>query len=241
MLSKEIEKSENPIAQNDGPNNTENTDTNLQQQEPQVQPLEEQHQNNPPHKIPIKENKKALKIGVVTLSALVIILAIWLGIKQVAKKQYQENYDTIVYFMVSSAADAEEYGNLIASVWYNAIYEERDSETDKYTRPNGYFVSDFNDALQNLFADEEFLDNLQSIETQASYVENLLPKLQNPPEEFTQAYNALVNSYNAYATLIDLVINPQGSLFSYQREFSDADSEAASALRVAMLYIDAEN
>ena len=31
-------------------------------------------------------------------------------------------------------------------VCYNAIYEERDDSTDKYTRPSGYFVSDFNDA-----------------------------------------------------------------------------------------------
>lgn len=35
--------------------------------------------------------------------------------------------------MLDGAAKAENAGNLIKSVWYNAIYEERDTETDKYT------------------------------------------------------------------------------------------------------------
>ena len=33
--------------------------------------------------------------------------------------------------MLDGAAKAENAGNLIKSVWYNAIYEERNSETDQ--------------------------------------------------------------------------------------------------------------
>lgn len=39
----------------------------------------------------------------------------------------------VSYTMLDGAAKAENAGNLIKSVWYNAIYEERDTETDKYT------------------------------------------------------------------------------------------------------------
>jgi len=45
-----------------------------------------------------------------------------------------------------------------------AIYEKRDDKTDKYTRPKGYFVSDFNDALGNLYADSSFSSKISSIE-----------------------------------------------------------------------------
>ena len=58
--------------------------------------------------------------------------------------------------MLSGASDAESSANLIKQVWYNSIYEKQDDETDKYTKPDGYFVSDFNDALGNLYSDESF-------------------------------------------------------------------------------------
>lgn len=46
--------------------------------------------------------------------------------------------------MLDSVVKAENVDNLIKSVWYNMIYKERDSETDKYTMENGKFVEDFN-------------------------------------------------------------------------------------------------
>ena len=45
---------------------------------------------------------------------------------------------------------------MIHDVWYNCIFEENDPETNEYTRPNGYYLDDFNDALANLFSDETF-------------------------------------------------------------------------------------
>ena len=39
--------------------------------------------------------------------------------------------ETISFTMLDGAAKAENAGNLIKSVWYNAIYEERNSETDQ--------------------------------------------------------------------------------------------------------------
>ena len=48
-------------------------------------------------------------------------------------------------------------------MWYNAIYEERNSETDQYTMKNGKFVDDFNDALSELFADENFSNSISEI------------------------------------------------------------------------------
>ena len=49
-----------------------------------------------------------------------------------------------IFYPFFRVRDAESSANLIKQVWYNAIYEKRDDKTDKYTRPKGYFVSDFN-------------------------------------------------------------------------------------------------
>ena len=82
---------------------------------------------------------------------------------QKQSEEYGANLNMAVYSMLSGASDAETCGNLIKQVWYNAIYKESDSKTNKYTKPNGYYVSDFNDALQNLFSDSSFSGQIADI------------------------------------------------------------------------------
>ncbi len=69
---------------------------------------------------------------------------------------YQQAYNSLAYDMYDSAVIAEDCGNLIVSVWGNAIWNERDAKTDKYTMEKGVFVDDFNDALDKLYSDEDF-------------------------------------------------------------------------------------
>lgn len=127
--------------------------------------------------------------------------------------------------MLSGASDAETCGNLIKKVWYNAIYEESDSKTDKYTKPNGYFVSDFNDALQNLFSDSSFSSQIADINSNKDTVNSLMKKLKNPPEEYKDAYEVLSKLYDAYISLTNLATDPTGSLQTFSRNFNDADNE----------------
>ena len=121
-----------------------------------------------------------------------IVLAIGLFSAFVSNKSratvYYDNLETVTYKMLDGAAKAETAGNLIKSVWYNAIYEERDAETDKYTLKNGKFVDDFNDALSNLFSDEEYQKNILAIQNNQDEVISLMKQLNNPPREYEEAY-----------------------------------------------------
>lgn len=76
--------------------------------------------------------------------------------------------------MLDGAAEAEESGNLIKQVWYNAIYKKEDEATDKYTKIKNSFVSDFNDALSNLFADSRFSKKISDIEDNQKTVNKLM-------------------------------------------------------------------
>ncbi len=190
----------------------------------------------------VKISKKSKKI-VIGVIAIIFIAAIAIvGVsqlnKQNAAKSYGENLELITYTMLSGASDAESCGNLIKQVWYNAIYEERDSETDPYTRPNGYFVSDFNEALQNLFSDESFTDQIESIEDNQSTVQSLMKEMRNPPDEYEDAYEALSELYDAYINLTNLVTSPSGSLQTFSNDFNDADSETANCYNAMSLYLE---
>lgn len=119
----------------------------------------------------VKVGSKAKKIIV----ALVILLALCavggIGYKVYTNQKASEKYNTYIdnlekaqELMLTGGSDAESLCNLTLKVWGNAIYEERDTETDKYTRPDRYFVEDFNTALANLFVDLDTKATVSNIE-----------------------------------------------------------------------------
>lgn len=186
----------------------------------------------------VKKNRKLLSIIVVVIVAIIAVFGIRVVQKQKAKQEYASNLELATFTMLSGASEAEACGNLIKQVWYNSIYEERNPSTDKYTRPNGRFVSDFNDALGNLFSDSTFINKIESIETNQSTVQSLMKDLKNPPEEYEDAYAALSEFYDAYMKLTNLVTNPTGSLRTFSSDFSDADTETYNGYSAMELYIE---
>lgn len=180
-------------------------------------------------------------IGIVVVALLAVVVT-FLGINQYQKKkaieEYADNLQLVTYSMLSGASEAETCGNLIKQVWYNAIYEESDDSTDKYTKPEGYFVSDFNDALGNLFLDTSFQSQISSIEDNQEVVSSLMKELKNPTEEYKEAYEAVSELYDAYVSLTNLVIDPSGSLQTYSTNFNDADTETLNCYNAMKLYLD---
>ena len=201
----------------------------------------------------VKITKKSKKIIVIaTIAVLVAAIITAIGVqthkKNVAAKavteaqkqseKYGTNLNMAAYSMLSGASDAETCGNLIKQVWYNAIYKESDSTTNKYTKPDGYFVSDFNDVLQNLFSDSSFSGQIADINSNKDTVNSLMKKLKNPPEEYKDAYESLLKLYDAYISLTNLVTDPTGSLQTYSQNFNDADNETLNCYNALKMYLE---
>ena len=158
-----------------------------------------------------------------------------------AAKAYQTAYNDLVSDMAYSAVLAEKMCNLALKVWHNAIWEIDDEESDPFTKKNGKFVSDFNDALHNLFADAAFDDNYSALSADQTKIKRNMKEMLNPPAGFENAFKALENMYNAYITFTNLILNYcEGSYQSFSDEFSNADDEIAKTYRAAELYIKQE-
>ena len=157
--------------------------------------------------------------------------------KKVAK-QYYDNMTIAHYKMLLGAILAEEACGLIHSVWVNAIYKDKDEKTDPYTRPNGRFVDDFNDALQNLFGDETFSSSLSSIRDNMNEVAELMRQLKTPPEEYKEAYNVLNNLYQSYLDLCNSAVNPSGNITTYTSTYNAADNEFLKYYNALKLYLE---
>uniref|UniRef100_UPI003FEDBAFE zinc ribbon domain-containing protein n=1 Tax=Eubacterium sp. TaxID=142586 RepID=UPI003FEDBAFE len=185
-----------------------------------------------------KKKHKGIIISTVVI-ALIVISVLGFSISQRAKEaEYYSNMESVSYTMLDGAAKAEDAGNLIKSVWYNAIYEERDTETDKYAMKNGKFVYDFNDALSNLFADESFDNSISEIELNQSEVTDLMKKLKNPPKKYEEAYAVLKTYYDNYMKMTKSVISPTGSLQTFSEDFNTYDSDTVNSFEKMKLYLD---
>ena len=120
-------------------------------------PIQEpQPQDAPP--VP-RKSKRPVIIAACVL-ALVAVVGIFVGFQQ------KQSSDRAVYISslnelrtqaIRGGSIAETMCNLTKKVWYNTIYEEKDSGTDKYTRTFsgvGAFHDDFNTSLSNFYADD---------------------------------------------------------------------------------------
>ena len=190
----------------------------------------------------VKLNRKNVKILAAAAIVVVVAVAAAVGLSGAQKKSAAADYGgalrSAASLMLTGAQEAEDCGNLIKQVWANAIYEERDTATDPYTRPNGYFVDDFNDALANLFSDEDFSGRVTLIRLNRDSVQDAMRDLTDPPEEHQAAYEAISELYDAYLDLTGMVVDPSGSLQTYSQAFNEADSETANCYRAMSLYLE---
>lgn len=151
--------------------------------------------------------------------------------------QYQAKYNQLISDMIHNSAEIENQGNLIVQVWNNAIFKKDDEITDKFTKVNGQFVSDFNDALGCLFNDHDFIDTSSEIKEKNDQIRLDMKDMVNPPDGYENAYQALKEYYESYLEFYDTVIYCDGSLESFSNKFNETDSECISKFNSAELYV----
>ena len=188
---------------------------------------------------PKKKKKKGRKGLVIAVAVLIVTAAIAIPRYMKTKKaQAIDEYNAIMQEtmvnMVDSAAIMEDCANLVMKVWYNAIYEKHDTETDKYTR-NEYGFLDFNEALDNLYSSTSFSAKVEALSASELLLEDLMKLLNNPPEECKEANDILVEMYNAHKNLCSLVVSPTGSYTSYREDVDEAISEIIDCINLLEL------
>jgi len=177
------------------------------------------------------KRKKFLIVGAV-VCVLVLLSAVCLFVNarhqmEVQRAAYINSLNELREQTIRGGAIAEDMCNITKKVWYNTIYEKKDSGTDKYTlnKYSGSFHDDFNTSLSRLYADEDVVTVVSGLRASREVVDGIMADLQNPPAEFSACYAAADSLYDAYCGLVDLAIFPSGSLKSYSENFGEYDSD----------------
>ncbi len=159
---------------------------------------------------------------------LVFFMSIVLLVSNNARTEnYNIEISTAVDEIMTVSAEVENIGNQISYVWNNAIWDKNNADTSKYTST----AKDFNEALSNLFADEEFIGKITAIRNKQSEIDTYLGKLKNPPEKFEDAYDEFKELYYAYSDYTDFVISCKGSYNTYTEDLSKKSSALMESYR----------
>lgn len=165
-------------------------------------------------------------------NVIVAVVVIFLAVMAYSSHLYNRSisyYETVdeIYTARNASVDAvNECASLVQEVWYNAIWQESDPRTDPYTCPNGTFVEDFNTALNNLYEDPDFCEQLDLIDTQQQELRRLEKQLPEPPEGMEEYSELMQDMLDNHIELSMLILNPSGSYDSVSQEFGELFREA---------------
>lgn len=191
-------------------------------------------------KVEKEKTSKHIKGTVIAIIIAAIIIASAKYIYDAfARENYKGKVENCAYTMLEGARDAENACNTIVAVWNNSIWRYEEKTTDKYTiDEDGYFYEDFNDALDKLFSDEDFIDDLRDIAENLQEVNSRMKELQSPPKGCEQLHDAFMDFYDEYYILVNCAINPSGSFDSYSEKYSDSDDKSLEYYEKLMVYFD---
>ncbi len=167
----------------------------------------------------IQKSKNVFKkkwFWILTVCFVLLISVIVLAFNSAKTENYNVEICTAVDEIMAVSAEAETIGNQICSVWNNAIFDKNNESTAKYTGT----PKDFNEALSNLFADEDFIKKANSVRNKQSEIDAYLGKLKNPPEKFEDAYDEFKELYYTYSDYVDFVLSCEGSYNTYTENFA---------------------
>ena len=122
--------------------------------------------------------------------------------------------------MLEGGERAENLGGFTLRIWYDYIYREDDEATREYVKPNGIFLNDINDVLDNYYNKQSTKDTISFIWQNEDDVADILKKLQNPPEGLEKCYDIVLDLYSNYQQLVKISVDPVGKYDNVSNKFN---------------------
>lgn len=170
-----------------------------------------------------KSNNKSKSLLII-LSTLLLIVLFSLGVggaylynRKVQAQKYEQYYQNYTNTFIKTTKDIlieEKITSLMCAV----VSETWNSAIDSHYK-------DFNTELSMLNKKWKGSGNLKSRENAKNNIESEMSQLKNPPDDYKDAYNALVELYGYYTQIYNQSVSPKGSLLTYNQDVNNKTSE----------------
>ena len=143
--------------------------------------------------------------------------------------------------MASVTDECGEVGNQLYKVWYNWINEIKDEETDQFTQRDGKkgrWYDHINDVMDNLYADNDFSKRIEKANKETKQLQNLMTKINNPPQKYDEAYQQFRKTYNIYIDFYNQAIDPEGTYDENYEKYKGLRDDLYKQMNILYTLID---
>lgn len=183
----------------------------------------------------LNEQKKKKPIWLIVLGALAVI-----GFFIYSRVNYVNNCIKAVNSMMEGAKIAESAGGMVLDVWHDSIWNTDNEKTNKYTKDdNGYFYTDFNDALSKYVSSDEYGNSVNSILSQREEATKYMRKIRRGvPKKHERLYSDIEELYDTFVEFSNLAMYFDGSYNSVLEKFNELDDKIVTEYRKVCSYFE---
>ena len=178
-----------------------------------------------------EEEKRKRRMPIILIGILVLFVIGGIFIYKTYKEvRYEETCKEFMSEVLDGWGIAEDTCNEIASVWHHSIWNVDDQSTNQYTLDaNGYFYTDFNDALNSYTSSTKYSNQTRNLSTSKDKVSTLISQLRNgTPQKYERLHDDVEELFDLYMGYVNLAINFHESYNSFTDKLKQYDEGMAS-------------
>ena len=177
---------------------------------------------------------KKIIIPICIVLCAIVLVGVFAAIKQRERKQYLVDAEAAYMRIWTGSFTAEQTGSMIYDEWYYAINSQDSYGSGVYNST----ASRVTKALNDLYNSERYKKNIKTIDKCRTEAEELLEKLDNPPDGYEDIYEDLKTYYVIYTQFADVVNSPSGSLTTFTDALKDVDSRSVRMSQKVLSYFE---
>jgi len=189
----------------------------------------EKDNKDEPKEKKVKNKKKVIIFSIISILiiisiSIIVFSRVVINNKNNKKEEYSNLLTDTACNLYLGELIAEYHVNFIADIWYNAIYEIYDTDTNPYlVNKNGGYRSKYNGyskGIKNYLTENE--NQIKKMDEQRKEILDDMKKLQElSGEEYPKELESLKEMYKNYNIIVDLAISPTGSYVDYVEKINE--------------------
>ena len=186
-----------------------------------------------------EENRKNKSNPIILIGILVLFIIGGIFIYKTYKEtQYEENCKEFLSEVLDGWKIAEDTCNEISNIWYNSIWKVDDQSTNQYTLDaNGYFYSDFNDALYSYTSSSKYSNQIRKLMTSMDNASSIISQLRNgTPQKYERLHDDVEDLFDLYMGYVNLAGNFHESYETFIDKLKQYDEGMASKFERVITY-----